>query len=521
MVGHSSCQHSMGWFDNQIMKFIGIDVGTSSIKALLVDSSGKVLASSNPEYPFQTPAPLQAETDPEVWWDATCKALNELLKDVAPESIAGVGLTGQMHGLVILDAHGQVLRPCIMWNDQRSFKECEEMTERLGEAEVLRLTGNPILAGFTAPKLRWVEKNEPEVFSKISKVLLPKDYIRYRLSGEFFSEMSDASGTSMLNVGERKWSDEILSGMGWSKDWLPELTESTIASTKISPDASSQTGLSIGTPVIAGGGDQAAQAVGCGIVQEGMVSATLGTSGVVFAQSDQYRVEPEGKLHAFCHAVPGKWHLMGVMLSAAGSFQWYKNNLGREEQSIEDGGGENAYELLTQSAEQVAAGCEGLVFLPYLSGERTPHPDPHARGAFVGLTLRHSKAHLTRAVLEGVSYGLKDSLSLMQGLGIRPDKVILSGGGARSSLWKQMLADIFESPCSLVNAREGAAYGAALLASVGCEHFSSVEDASASWIEETERVEMSSNPSRYHKNYEIFQSLYPRLKESFRELSAQ
>jgi xylulokinase len=503
------------------MKFIGIDVGTSSIKALLVDSSGKVLASSNPEYSFQTPAPLQAETDPEVWWEATCKALKELLKDVKSESIAGIGLTGQMHGLVILDAHGQVLRPCIMWNDQRSFNECEEMTELLGEAEVLRLTGNPILAGFTAPKLRWVEKNEPEVFSKISKVLLPKDYIRYRLTGEFFSEVSDASGTSMLNVGERKWSDEILSGMGWSKDWLPELTESTIASTKISPDASSQTGLFIGTPVIAGGGDQAAQAVGCGIVREGMVSATLGTSGVVFAQSDKYRVEPEGKLHAFCHAVPGKWHLMGVMLSAAGSFQWYKNHLGREEQSIEDGGGENAYELLTQSAEQVAVGCEGLVFLPYLSGERTPHPDPHARGAFVGLTLRHSKAHLTRAVLEGVSYGLKDSLSLMQELGIRPDKVILSGGGARSSLWKQMLADIFESPCSLVNAREGAAYGAALLASVGCDHFSSVEEASDSWIKETELVEISSNLSKYHKNYKIYQNLYPRLKESFRELSAE
>ncbi|MDA8859726.1 FGGY-family carbohydrate kinase, partial [bacterium] len=235
----------------------------------------------------------------------------------------------------------------------------------------------------------------------------------------------------------------------------------------------------------------------------------------------QYRVEPEGKLHAFCHAVPGKWHLMGVMLSAAGSFQWYKNQLGREEQSIENGGGENAYEILTRSAEQVAVGCEGLVFLPYLSGERTPHPDPHARGAFVGLTLRHSKAHLTRAVLEGVSYGLKDSLSLMQELGIRPDKVILSGGGARSSLWKQMLADIFESPCSLVNAREGAAYGAALLASVGCDHFSSVEEASDSWIKETELVEISSNPSKYHKNYKIYQNLYPRLKESFRELSAE
>ncbi|MEL0098874.1 MAG: FGGY family carbohydrate kinase, partial [Opitutae bacterium] len=285
------------------MNFIGIDVGTSSIKALLVDPTGNVLATSNPEYPFQTPAPLCAETDPDVWWDATCKAIRELLAVTDPELVSGIGLTGQMHGLVLIDEKGAPLRPCIMWNDQRSFQECEEMTERIGAAEVLRITGNPVLAGFTAPKLRWVEKNEPEIFAKISKVLLPKDFIRYRLTGEFFSEMSDASGTSMLNVGERKWSEEILEAMGWSISWLPELTESTVASAKISSDASARTGLIVNTPVVAGGGDQAAQAVGCGIVEEGMVSATLGTSGVVFAQSDEYRVEPDGKLHAFCHAV--------------------------------------------------------------------------------------------------------------------------------------------------------------------------------------------------------------------------
>jgi len=287
------------------MNFIGIDVGTSSIKALLVDENGQVLASSNPEYPFQTPAPLQAETDPEVWWHATCKAIRELLNQTSADLIGGVGLTGQMHGLVLLDDQGNPLRPCIMWNDQRSFEECEEMTATLGKTEVIKITGNPILAGFTAPKLRWVEKNEPEIFAKISKVLLPKDFIRFRLTGEFYSDVSDASGTSMLNVGNRTWSDDILAGMGWSRSWLPEVTESTVASTKISTDASALTGLAAGTAVIAGGGDQAAQAVGCGIVEEGMVSATLGTSGVVFAQSNEYRVEPEGKLHAFCHAVPG------------------------------------------------------------------------------------------------------------------------------------------------------------------------------------------------------------------------
>jgi xylulokinase len=503
------------------MNFIGIDVGTSSIKALLVSPTGEVLASSNPQYPFQTPAPLWAETDPEVWWHATCAALKELLKDQMPESIGGVGLTGQMHGLVLLDQEGQPLRPCIMWNDQRSYKECDEMTESIGQSEVLRITGNPILAGFTAPKLRWVEKNEPEIFSKISKVLLPKDFIRYRLTGEFFSDVSDASGTSMLNVGKRQWSDEILSAMGWPRDWLPEVTESTIASAKISPAASDLTGLIAGTSVIAGGGDQAAQAVGCGIVKQGMVSATLGTSGVVFAQSDEYRVEPEGKLHAFCHAVPGKWHLMGVMLSAAGSFQWFKNELGKEEQKREEAGEGNAYDFLTGAAADVAPGCEGLVFLPYLSGERTPHPDPHARGAFVGLTLRHGKPHLTRAVLEGVSFGLKDSLSLMQSLGVQPEKIILSGGGARSGLWKQMLADIFETPCSLVNATEGAAYGASLLAAVGCGCHVTVEEASRVWIRETEQVQVSSNLTKYLKNYQVYQDLYPALQKSYHDLSGE
>ncbi len=503
------------------MNFIGIDVGTSSIKALLVDPTGNVLATSNPEYPFQTPAPLCAETDPDVWWDATCKAIRELLAVTDPQLVSGIGLTGQMHGLVLIDEKGAPLRPCIMWNDQRSFQECEEMTERIGAAEVLRITGNPILAGFTAPKLRWVEKNEPEIFAKISKVLLPKDFIRYRLTGEFFSEMSDASGTSMLNVGERKWSEEILEAMGWSMSWLPELTESTVASAKISSDASARTGLIVNTPVVAGGGDQAAQAVGCGIVEEGMVSATLGTSGVVFAQSDEYRVEPDGKLHAFCHAVPGKWHLMGVMLSAAGSFQWYKNQLGEEEQRREQNGEGNAYDLLTHAAAAIDPGCEGLLFLPYLSGERTPYPDPHAKGAFVGMTLRHGKAHLTRAVLEGVSYGLKDSLSLMQALGVQPAKIILSGGGARSELWKQMLSDIFETPCCLVNATEGAAYGAALLAAVGCGALPTVEDASRAWIRETQQIGMGPNSPKYKKNYRIYQDLYPSLKNAFYNLSEQ
>ena len=501
------------------MYYIGLDIGTSSVKALLVSADGEVLDSATPEYSFQTPKPLWAETDPEVWWDATCKAIRSLLGEVKASEIAAVGLTGQMHGMVALDSKGKVLRPCIMWNDQRSYRECDEITRMVGESEILRITGNPVLAGFTAPKVLWVKNNEPEVYSKIDKIVLPKDYVRYKLSSEFFTDVSDASGTSLLDVGNRKWSSEMLDSLGWSSQWMPEVTESTEATAKVSEGASSLTGLAAGTPIIAGGGDQAAQAVGCGIVKEGMVSATLGTSGVVFAQSDEYRVEPEGKLHAFCHAVPGKWHLMGVMLSAAGSFQWYKNQLGSEEQKLEDNGGPNAYDSLTSSAETVPPGSEGLIFLPYLSGERTPHPDPHARGCFIGLSVRHEKRHLTRSVLEGVSFGLNDSLELMRDLGVNPKKIVLSGGGARSTLWKQMLADVFSSRCTMVNALEGAAYGAAILSAVGSGAFASVEDACDQWIRQTEVVEPSSESPSYEKFYSVYRSLYPCLQDTFRSLA--
>ena len=333
-----------------------------------------------------------------------------------------------MHGMVALDEKGQVIRPCIMWNDQGLTRNATRL-ERIGESEVLRITGNPVLAGFTAPKVLWVQKNEPDAFARIDKILLPKDYIRYQLTGDFFTDVSDASGMSLLNVGKRTWSDSLLDSLGWSREWLPEVTESTEATAKVSIDGYEATGLPVGTPVIAGGGDCAAQAVGSAIVREGKVSVTLGTSGVVFAQSDEYRVEPEGKLHAFCHAVPGKWHLMGVMLSAAGSFQWFKNKFGKEEARLESEGGPNAYDALTEAAAQVSPGSEGCLFLPYLSGERTPHPDPHARGAFIGLSLRHGLEHMARSVLEGVSFGLNDSLSLMRRLGIDPPTSSLREAG--------------------------------------------------------------------------------------------
>jgi len=501
------------------MYYIGIDIGTSSVKALLIDSGGRVIKTSVPEYSFQTPKPLWAEADPLDWWEATQQAIKELLLKVQSSEIAGIGLTGQMHGMVAMNKEGSVLRPCIMWNDQRSHLECDEITERVGQKKILSITGNPVLPGFTAPKILWTQKNEPDLFALIDKVVLPKDFIRYKLTGSFFSDVSDASGTSLLDVGKRTWSQEMFDCMGWPISWMPEVTESTEVSAKISAEAATLTGLLEGTPVVAGGGDCAAQAVGSGIVEEGKVSVTLGTSGVVFAQSDEYRVEPNGKLHAFCHAVPGKWHVMGVMLSAAGSFQWYKNQFGMEEQRIEKEGGANAYETLTKEAQQVIAGSEGLFFLPYLSGERTPHPDPYARGCFIGMSLRHQKKHHTRAVLEGVSYGLNDSLSMMKELGVNPNEIILSGGGSRSALWKQMLADIFATPCAMVNALEGAAYGAAILAAVGVGGFGTVQEACSSFIQKIETVDPGPNLETYERNYPIYKSLYPTLKAQFAKIA--
>ncbi len=502
---------------------IGLDVGTSSAKTVLMDERGRVVFTTAPAYSFRTPKPLWAESDPADWWAAAVTALRELFarSGVAPGDIAGVGLTGQMHGLVLLDARGEVLRPCIMWNDQRTAAQCAALTKKIGRARILRLTGNPVLPGFTAPKIAWVAEHEPQVFRRIAKILLPKDYLRYKLSGEFFTDVSDASGTSLLDVAKRRWSDEMLRACRVPRAWLAEVTESPVASAKVSAAAAKATGLRAGTPIIAGAGDQAAGAVGCGIVRPGVVSCTLGTSGVVFAHADKYAPDPQGRLHAFCHAVPGKWHLMGVQLSSAGSFQWFKNNFGGEEIAREQAGGPNAYDSLTAAAATVPAGCEGLIFLPYLSGERTPHPDPNARGVFFGLTLRHGKAHLARAVLEGVTYGLRDALELMRGLGLKPREIVASGGGARSAFWRQMLADNFGAPIVTVSAAEGSAYGAALLAGVGAGVWPTVEAACTACVTETSRVQpQRAAAAVYRDYYSHFRALYPMLKGEFAALAA-
>jgi xylulokinase len=501
---------------------LGIDVGTTGSKALLIDDAGQVVASAVTEYPMMTPQPLWAEQNPTDWWQATATSIRRVLArgSVRPEAIAGVGLTGQMHGLVMLDEQGHVLRPCIMWNDQRTAAQCAAITARVGRDRLLELTGNPVLPGFTAPKVVWVREHEPDVYARTAHILLPKDYVRYCLTGEFFSEVSDASGTSLFDVGRRAWSEEMLAALDIPRRWLPEVTESPVVSARVNSYAAHETGLPVGTPVVGGGGDQAAQAVGTGIVHEGIVSVTLGTSGVVFAASDSYRVEPEGKLHAFCHAVPGQWHLMGVMLSAAGSFRWYRDTLAEAEKERAATTDTDAYDLLTEAAAAVPAGCEGLIFLPYLTGERTPHPDPNARGVFFGLTLRHGKPHLTRAVLEGVSYGLLDSLELMRGLGLTIDQVRVSGGGARSPLWRQILADAFNSEIVTVNVTEGAAYGAALLAGVGAGVWADVAEAARRAVAVTGRLSPGPNAAVYADFYPRYRALYPALRTEFAAVAA-
>ncbi len=501
---------------------LGIDVGTTGAKALLIDADGAVLAEATSEYPLDTPRPLWAEQDPQRWFEATLASITGVLEQApgAAARVAAIGLTGQMHGLVLLDEHGQVLRPAILWNDQRTGPQCDEITRLVGRRRLLQLTGNPVLPGFTAPKLVWVRRHEPDLYARVAHVLLPKDYVRYRLTGELVSDVSDASGTALFDVGARRWSDEMLAALEIPPGWLPEVVEPPVVCARLGADAARRCGLPAGVPVAGGAGDQAAQAVGTGIVHEGLVSATLGTSGVVFAASQSFRIEPDGRLHAFCHAVPGMWHLMGVMLSAAGSLRWYRDALGAAECEQARAQGTSVYELLTAQAAQVPPGCEGLFFLPYLTGERTPHPDPHARGAFVGLTLRHNKAHLTRAVLEGVGYGMCDSLSLMRELGLTVERVRASGGGARSGLWRQIMADVFGCAVETLTVTQGAAYGAALLAGVAAGVYADVPGACKQALAVADLIEPGPAAATYARLYPLYRGLYPALADHFAATSA-
>lgn len=498
---------------------LGIDVGTTGCKALLVDTTGAVWAEATCDYPLQTPRPAWSEQDPRDWTRACTQAIREVLNRSDHGRVAAVGLTGQMHGLVLLDAAGEVIRPAILWNDQRCGAQCEQITRRVGPQRVIELTGNPVLAGFTAPKIEWVRQNEPDAFARVAHVLLPKDYVRYRLTGTLASDVSDASGTSLFDVGRRRWSDEMLAALELPRGWLADVAESPQVVARLSAQAAQQTGLPEGTPVVAGAGDQAAQAIGSGVVADGDACVTLGTSGVVFAACDRYRVDPQGRLHAFCHAVPDRWHLMGVVLSAGGALRWLRDTLCDSEITEARRRGCDPYDIMTAEAEHVAPGCEGLVFLPYLSGERTPHADPHARGAFVGLSLRHTRAHLIRSVLEGVAFALRDSLELIREASIHPRSLRISGGGARSRLWRQILADVLGCELTTLRITQGAAYGAALLAGVGAGVFESVEQAAA--IVQPEAATRPGDAQRTCDGlYATYRGLYPALRGTFAALAA-
>ncbi len=490
---------------------LGLDLSTTAAKALLIDGAGAVRGSAASPLALSTPRPLWCEQAPADWWAAMRASIRRLLAEqgVAAAQIAAIGLTGQMHGLVLLDGAGAVLRPAILWNDQRTGPQCDAIRRRLGKARLIQITGNDALPGFTAPKILWVQQHEPEIYAQARRILLPKDFIRYQLTGEFAMDKADGAGTMLFDLQARDWSAEVLQALEIRAEWLPPTYEGPQISGVVSAAGAAATGLAAGTPVVGGGGDQAAQAVGVGAVTPGIVALTLGTSGVVFAATSSPLIEPEGRLHAFCHALPDRWHLMGVMLSAAGSLQWHRDALAPG----------LSFEALTAEAAAIPAGSEGLFFLPYLSGERTPHPDPLARAAWVGLTLRHSRPHLTRAVLEGVAFGLKDSFRLIEGAGLGDlAQVRVSGGGAASALWRQILADVLGVELATVNSREGAAYGAALLAAVGAGLFATVEEACQALIQVTGRATPGADAAAYADAYALYRRLYPALRPAFRAI---
>jgi xylulokinase len=487
---------------------VGIDASTTATKALLMAADGKVVAVASSEYTYETPRPMWTEQQPELWWQATIASIRQMLaqSEVDPADIKGVGLTGQMHGLVLLDRDGKVLRPAILWNDQRTAAECDEIRRRLGRQRLIQITGNDALTGFTAPKILWVENHEPEIFARVRHILLPKDYVRFRLTGVFATDRAGGAGTALFDIGQRNWSPVVVEALGIDPAWLPPTFEGTAITGRVTAQAAEATGLKAGTPVVGGGGDQAAAAVGTGAVVEGIVSLSLGTSGVVFASAGRPIIEPEGRLHAFCHAAPGKWHLMGVMLSAAGSLRWYRDTLAPQV----------PFEALLVPAAEVSPGSEGLFFLPYLTGERTPYPDPLARGAFVGLTVRHTQSHMTRALVEGVAFGLRDSFELMKSAGLAAiTQVRITGGGARSPLWRQILADVLGAELVTVNATEGAAYGAALLAGVAAGAWPDVETACAATIQLTGSSVPGPARSDYQEIYPLYRNLYPALRATF------
>lgn len=506
------------------MKFLlGLDIGTTSTRTAIIDENSKPVASSISNYKLITPKPGWAEQIPDDWWIASIKTIKDVIKksNVSPENIACIGLSGQMHGSVFLDSSGNVIRPAILWCDQRTFKQCETIYKIFGYDGFIKLSYNRALPGFTAPKILWLKENEPENYKKVSKILLPKDYIRYKLSNTYATEVSDASGTILMDIPSRNWSNEILNGLHIKRSLLPEVFESDIISSKVSKEASNLTGLIEGTPIVGGGSDNAAGAVGSGIIRSGLISDSIGTSGVVFAHMDRPLYDSQGRVHSFCHAVPGKWHLTGVTLSAAGSLRWYFDEFGPSKEIIKNFPDIKGYDLLDKQAERVPAGSDGLIFLPYLSGERTPYADPDARGVFFGISYLHGPDHFVRSIMEGVAFSQLDCLTLMRDLNINSDKIILFGGGAKSSTWRQIIADILNSKVVTLNVEEGSAFGAAIIAGAGCGIYSNIEEGVNKIInEDKENNPIAENVEKYKKLYAIYKLLYKDLKDNFKKLSS-
>lgn len=503
--------------------YLGIDIGTSGTKTLAMAEDGRILASATATYPLSNPHPGWSEQNPEDWWQGTIRTVKKVMKagKIKPADVKGIGLSGQMHGSVFLDRDGQVIRPALLWNDQRTVLECAEIEAAVGgRKKLIQMVANPALTGFTAPKILWVRKNEPENFDRCVQILLPKDYIRFCLTGEFATEVSDASGTLLLDVKNRKWSKKLLEKLDIEPELLPRVHESEEVSGSLTHSVAKLLGLPEGVPVVGGGGDQAAGAIGNGIVKGGVISATLGTSGVVFAHSEELQIDPQGRVHTFCHAVRGKWHVMGVVLSAGGSLQWYRNELGQGEIAAAKKQKVDPYELLLAQAAEAPAGSEGLLFLPYLTGERTPHADPHARGAWVGLSLRHGRSHLIRSIMEGVTFAMRDSLEIIQEMQIPVKEIRLSGGGARGKFWRQMQADIYGRKCVTTNASEGPAYGVALLAAAGTGAYKNVVEACQATIKVTETTTPDAKVKKaLDGNYRVYGDLYKSLKGDFESIA--
>jgi xylulokinase len=493
------------------MKLLGIDVGTGGTRAVVVDEKGSVVGSATAEHtPFSSPRTGWAEQDPRDWWRAAIQAIHGVLDqpEIRAEEIVGVGFSGQMHGSTLLDERDEVLRPALIWCDQRTADQCRAITERVGAGQLIEHTSNPALTGFTLPKMLWVRDHEPDIWARVRSVLLPKDYVRLQMTGEKATDVADASGTLLFDVANRRWSEAMLDALEIDRACLPAVFESPEITGSVSMVGAAATGLRAGTPVVAGAGDQAAGAVGMGIVRAGTVSATIGTSGVVFAATDRPSLDPRGRLHTFCHAIPGRWHVMGVTQAAGLSLRWFRDQFGA---GIDDGS--DSYEQLTSEAARAPAGAEGALWAPYLMGERTPHLDPDARGALVGLTASHTRAHIIRAILEGVAFSLRDTFEIFREINVPVETVRLGGGGARSLLWRQIQADVYGHEVEILKAEEGAAYGAALLGGVGCGVWPSVDAACATVVRGADRISPDpANQSVLDKQYQAFRRLYPALR---------